>query len=199
MTIISAPDVLYEIARGRKAHKWLCDKAAIKAEHFPVEFSSTCPTFHREHKASNGVLIQSWGLDVVIQKPSDGDRMNAFILIILDFGRVTWMNSIFAEHWKCDQLCSNHWFVRVCVFSRLCVCHKVIFFFLFPARGPWWNWFRVTPGCQVITHLPAPQTHSILLYCPRCRRHILAIAISENKLFSGSVIQVSHRRLLQIV
>lgn len=43
VTIISAPHVLYAVAGGRETHKRLSDKAAIKAEHFPVEFSSTCP------------------------------------------------------------------------------------------------------------------------------------------------------------
>lgn len=88
MTVISAPDALHVIAAGQKTHKWLGDKAAIKADHFPVEFSSTCRAFHREHKASNRVPIQSRGLDVVIQEPSDCDRMNVFVVLTLALGRM---------------------------------------------------------------------------------------------------------------
>lgn len=45
--------------------------------------------------------------------------MNAFMLLLLDFERVTWMNSIIAEHWGCDQLCSEP---LICAHACVCVC-----------------------------------------------------------------------------
>lgn len=87
------------------------------------------------------------------------------------------MNSVIAKHWKCDQLCGKP-LICACVISKV-LCVTKWFFSLFTTRGPWWNWFRVTPGCQVIIHLPAPQTHSISLYCPHCRRRELARRLWE--------------------
>lgn len=43
----------------------------------------------------------------------------------------------------------------------------------FCVRGLGWKWFAVTLGCQVITHLPAPQSHSISFSHFHCCKPIL--------------------------